>query len=299
MRSFFTLSAAAVLAVADPEVDPRTQYGNPFSPASVQNGRASLVNQASMKIDASQQANSKIAQTVANLVKADIKAQKNQNTSTDDEDAIDSAVASKSLAAGWANSMVNAINGYACWCYFEDDHGRGKGQAQNDVDSQCKILHDGYACIMMDAEDSGDICVPWQEDYNVPTGLGWWSRTGTDEEMKAALVRDCNKKNKKKSDCAKRSCIVEGYFSINLFKLLTSGTKYDHRLKHEYNKFDPKLECQSKPGNGDLELECCGSYPIRFPYKYGKDVRECCNGNTFNAAILKCCDDGKVRIVCD
>lgn len=202
------------------------------------------------------------------------------------------------LAAGWADSMVHSIDGYACWCYFEDDHGKGKGPSQNAVDAQCKILHDGYTCIFMDSEEEGEDCVPWEENYIEPTGLGWWSKTGDDEGMKLALRKECMKKNKKKSTCAQRSCIVEGYFSINLFILLTSGVKYDPKLLHSRNKFDPKQECQIKINQQTAEKQCCGQYPIRFPYKYLPGRRECCGGHTYNAEFLMCCDDSDVKLTC-
>lgn len=206
----------------------------------------------------------------------------------------------RSLAAGWANSMVRSVTNYACWCYFEDAHGQGRSKPVNDIDAQCKILHDGYSCIMMDAEDDQvEDCVPWEEDYNVPSGLKWWSRTGDDESMRDALRRDCRRNNRGKSDCAKRSCMVEGYFSINLFKLLTSGVKYSHKLKHEYGKFDPAEECSVNGTPSDMEKRCCGTYPVRFPYKYGKDIRQCCNGKTYNAAVYSCCNKNSIQVSCD
>ena len=38
---------------------------------------------------------------------------------------------------------VEELNGFGCWCYFENDHGRGKSQPVSAVDGACKILHDG------------------------------------------------------------------------------------------------------------------------------------------------------------
>lgn len=212
-----------------------------------------------------------------------------------------SDAATRTLSAGWANSMVESIDGYGCWCYFENDHGKGKGHAKNDVDAQCKILHDGYSCIFMDAEDEKvDGCVPWLVEYVEPTGLGWWAKTGDDEGMKNALRKDCVKKNKKgdNSWCAQKACIVEGYFSINLFNLLTSGVKYDQNLLHKRGRFDPTEECAVIKGPA-AERECCGEYPIRFPYKYMPGKRECCGSATYNAEFLQCCDDKHAAITCD
>lgn len=211
----------------------------------------------------------------------------------------------RSLASGWANSMVESINGYGCWCYFENDHGKGKGQSQNQVDAQCKILHDGYTCIMLDSEENEDLqneCIPWLVDYTEPMGLHWWAQTGDDEGMKEALVKDCFKKNRKTQQgvdpwCAQKSCIVEGYFSINLFKLLTSGVKYSHDLLHKKGLFDPSIECIVNKGP-KAERQCCGQYPIRFPFKYIPDKRECCGQNTYNSQFLQCCEDSSVSVSC-
>jgi len=204
----------------------------------------------------------------------------------------------RTLASGWANSMVNSIDGYACWCYFENDHGKGRGQVQNDLDAQCKVLHDGYSCILMDSEEEGDSCIPWEEEYTAPSGVGWWSKTGDDESLKAALQKDCWRRNKKRGDCAQRACIVEGYFSINLFGLLTNGKKYDPKLKHDMNKWDPEDNCPLKANTSEAEKKCCGEYPIRFPYRHTDGRRECCNGHTFNAEFLQCCDNKDIKLTC-
>lgn len=208
----------------------------------------------------------------------------------------------RTLADGWAASMVNSINNYACWCYFGNNHGKGRGPQQNGIDSQCRILHDGYSCILEDAADEGEEnCVPWESEYTEPTGLGWWNKIGDNlEEMQAALRRDCLRKNKRASNCAKRTCIVEGYFAINLFQLLTSGEKFNRNLKHSRGRFDPLNEClvvNPSPVTG--EKRCCGNYPIRFPYKYLENKRECCAGVTFNAEFLQCCDNGEIKVSCD
>lgn len=205
------------------------------------------------------------------------------------------------LADGWAASMVNSINGYGCWCYFEHDHGKGKGQPQNEVDAQCKILHDGYTCAQMDGDAEGESCdEPWMMDYNEPTGLGWWSKTGDDAGMKDALRKECNKRNKKgrHAKCMQRACVVEGYFAINLFGLMTNGVKYDKNLLHSRGKFDPKVECPVKTQQGPLDKECCGDYPVRFPYRHAPGRRECCGQHTFNAEFLQCCAGYEVKLTC-
>ena len=75
----------------------------------------------------------------------------------------------RSFNSVWAQAIISGIDGYGCWCYFQDAHGSGKGAPVNKVDEQCKILHDGYSCILMDDEDAGEDgenCVPWDVKYN-------------------------------------------------------------------------------------------------------------------------------------
>jgi len=207
----------------------------------------------------------------------------------------------RTLADGWAASMIDSIDGYGCWCYFESEHGKGKGQPQNEVDAQCKILHDGYTCVMMDALEDGEECeAPWEMDYHEPTGLGYWSQTGSDDSMKEALRKDCARKNRKGENayCMQKACMVEGYFAINLFGLMTNGVKYDKNLLHSKGRFDPKLECPVKSGPNDMEKRCCGQYPVRFPYRHADNRRECCGQHTYNAEFLQCCAGDEVKLTC-
>ena len=57
------------------------------------------------------------------------------------------------------------IDHSGCYCYFDSNHYKGKGQPKSKVDSWCKQLHEGYSCAIMDAESEGYECVPWEVDY--------------------------------------------------------------------------------------------------------------------------------------
>ena len=48
---------------------------------------------------------------------------------------------------------LGVIDHYGCWCYFETDHGKGKGNPVNKIDQVCKTLHDGYSCAVKDSEN--------------------------------------------------------------------------------------------------------------------------------------------------
>merc|ERR1719230_2057578 len=79
-------------------------------------------------------------------------------------DAFATSDAGRKFSGALANT-INGLNEYACWCFFNDDHGRGKGKALDGLDETCKVLHDGYECAMRDAEDEGTTCVPWEVSY--------------------------------------------------------------------------------------------------------------------------------------
>ena len=71
---------------------------------------------------------------------------------------------SRDLSAMMGPTLQN-INQYGCWCYFEEDHGKGKSQPVNEVDAFCKTLHQGYDCAMIDADEAGKSCTPWEVSY--------------------------------------------------------------------------------------------------------------------------------------
>ena len=50
--------------------------------------------------------------------------------------------------------------------------------------------------------------------------------------------------------------------------------------------------------NEESEKICCGSYPVRFPFRTMNGERACCGEKTFNTQLLSCCEDGSVRPRC-
>merc|ERR1712000_497076 len=107
-------------------------------------------------------------------------------------------------------TTISNISEMGCWCYFNDDHGRGKGQPISSLDEICKILHDGYECAMRDAEFEGTTCVPWEVAYNSAVGGNVLS-----------LEESCTNENPG-NNCAKRACCIEGNFVTSLLELLVS-----------------------------------------------------------------------------
>lgn len=72
---------------------------------------------------------------------------------------------------------IKAMNNMGCWCYFGEDHGKGKGPPLDELDEICKTLADGYDCAMIDYENDpktghshNDICIPWEVEYKSALG---------------------------------------------------------------------------------------------------------------------------------
>lgn len=182
-------------------------------------------------------------------------------------------------------TTLEPIWGYGCWCYFQEDHGKGSGEPQNFVDKHCQTLHHGYTCIMMDALDDSDPgCDPFTQDYNTIQIIG--------NDVRNVDV-DCEAQNNG-DNCAIRSCAVETYFILNIFHELFTANIFDPSLKHDLGNFDPKTECRSQgngqgPGGNSSPWDCCAPYPARFPYKTNNGARGCCGRVTYDATLLNCC----------
>lgn len=205
-------------------------------------------------------------------------------------------VADRTFDSIWAAEMIDSINSYGCWCYFQENHGRGKGSPQNEVDAQCKILHDGYTCIIMDAEAEGKTCTPWDQSYNSGTGLGLVVSDPENNTHEAAIHKSCSRVNRK-NNCAARACMVENYFVMQIFKQFLASVVFDPSLKHALGNFSPAADCPTRPGPYS-EKECCGKYPIRFPYKTQNGDKDCCGQKTYNTGIMQCCAGNSVKLNC-
>merc|ERR1712066_159752 len=199
------------------------------------------------------------------------------------------------------------LNGWGCWCMFDvssqDGYGhpitdpRTVGEDDYGIDRACQILSYGYHCSLLDAEEEGDVgCVPWDVTYNASSGFG-----------ERSMHRECNRWND--NGCAYRSCMIEGHFIVSLFELLGHGARVVAEYNHA-NGFDREQNClviRSRQGGAASpgEPDCCGEYPIVFPYKRLADgTRDCCvhptdgNGVLFNPSVMQCCDDGVTRFSC-
>lgn len=188
--------------------------------------------------------------------------------------------------------QMGLLDGYGCWCYFETDHGAGKGKPIDPVDEMCKTLHDGYTCILMDAADRGITCIPWEVPYTSAFGGGVPS--GMDI---ATLQSECDANNGGSLTCESWACKVEGWFVQSYFQYGLSGGAIDTTKEH-VNGFNTDLECITTPGVKSVDKECCNDFPKRFPYKTYSGLKACCNDHTYDPTVKLCCPDGKSKVVC-
>jgi len=141
----------------------------------------------------------------------------------------------RSFGSAWAAQFIDTIDEYGCWCYFGDDHGKGRGPAANEIDRICKKLHHGYSCILFDAEQEDpnpvDYCIPWREPYESGSGLGLLAEDPLNDNNVNAIRKSCARANQN-NDCARRTCIVENFFIIELVQAFLAGVQYDPNLKH-------------------------------------------------------------------
>ena len=156
----------------------------------------------------------------------------------------------RTFSGNYQATFVERLDEYGCWCYFNDNVGRGKGTPVDEIDGFCKTLADGYQCAIIDGESEGNSCVPWEVSYSPGAGQG------------PELFQSCQTQNPS-DNCAARACSVEGIFVDNLFTFLISGTTiaYD-TYGHNDSDFDPATDagCPVKTGIKVVseEKSCCG-----------------------------------------
>lgn len=244
---------------------------------------------------------------------------------------------SRILISAFATSTVNATFaplikalfsqsgldlGYGCWCHFNTngDFGHGKGEPVDGIDKMCKVLAHGYDCVGMDTGG----CDPFAVEYGDISGQIF------------NLASDMNVFCEQLSpgdDCAINTCKVESHFSKEYLREVFSATlRLNSTFKHDnfdqstcataVNANGPSSNVifNANSGNSGSSFStgggssgssgnsqalssplpanmCCGTFPVRFPYKTNNGGRSCCNQVTFNALVYECCDGQTVTQV--
>lgn len=211
---------------------------------------------------------------------------------------------------GFMTDFLGNINGYGCWCMFNEKYVEAKGPVQDEVDGECKILIHGYRCVEIDAVARGEECDIVNKVY---TPYNFFSAaTALELECPATNeVFDFDLSQFVPDQCAIDMCLVEGRFTLAFFdQFFTETIVFDPALSHpdgqiNVGPFDHTVECKINPnGSGKSELECCGLFYVnRFTYKTDEGARDCCDAaqKTFSTATHECCsgggDDGTIQLL--
>lgn len=182
-------------------------------------------------------------------------------------------------------------------------------------------------CKITDGQDENIECTPWSVDYESATGIGFYSGSQTPDIE--AIRSECESNNPGTDNCPSRACQVEGYFVVSAFIMFVNGYVIDVSKQHE-NGFDNGIcggnriatqtvtdgesvlgvagsdsgevifdneETVTATAGPVVLKECCGRYPIRFPYNAVR--KSCCGVGIYDPIFLVCCDDGVARVSCD
>jgi hypothetical protein len=200
-----------------------------------------------------------------------------------------------------STSFAN-VNGYGCWCFFDDKVGNGHGQPLDPIDAECQNLHKGYECAIA---DYGETCVPWSVTYFPVTGTPFIQQHGS---ISAACIHT-NTVLTQFGICAATACIIESHF-ISEYTTITQtynpnfaafshnifapGTNPPNTQVIGQSNFDHYAKCKTyrKYEKDKSPRKCCGTYPFRYPFKafsYQPTKRqECCDGTIFKFADACC-----------
>lgn len=60
---------------------------------------------------------------------------------------------------GEPSEFLQQINGYGCWCYFDERYKQARGPVQDKIDTECQKLIKAYKCLEMEN------CEIMRDDY--------------------------------------------------------------------------------------------------------------------------------------
>jgi len=173
---------------------------------------------------------------------------------------------------------IDRIDGYGCWCNFEENLMEGSANPVNVYDSLCRKFQLCLRCAKIDGKNEGYGCNPKTESW-----LGKGDQS---------FSTDCSSHNG--GLCGESVCSCAVNFIQRVFELLwVVPSVYEPAYKHE-NGFDKVASCppSEHPRN---DVQCCGYWPDRFPYG-GFSDKECCDQRQlYNPVSQICCNDGSVK----
>lgn len=173
---------------------------------------------------------------------------------------------------------------YGCWCFQMGNYPLrlGNGSPVDDVDKICKRHKECYQCAKRDSSD-GD-CLPEETGYKFKASF--------DSVTTTPIVECVNRVG----SCQRSICECDRAFAARLPMASGGDNGWTGAHHAHYGGFDSRSGCLARihPPGGSHEVQCCGEFPDRFPYRFAKDGsgKQCCGGNViFSTETHSCCDD--------
>jgi len=194
---------------------------------------------------------------------------------------------------GFEETLLSDYLQYGCWCYIgtgNDGTHRGRSTPVNAFDKVCRQLANGYECAEIDSAQEGETCVASQLNYN-KVFLNFVINPSSD------VISDACEAANGGVNCASRACAVELGFLRDWWVLqqqfffgILDNEASTYKHKAFGGSFDPEESCLTMRGETS-QKECCGNYPLRFPFRNLGGSRSCCGDTTYWNEIHQCCGD--------
>lgn len=175
---------------------------------------------------------------------------------------------------------------YGCWCFQMGDYPlrKGNGSPVDNVDKICKQHKECYQCAKRDA---GPECNPEETGYRF---------SATIDPVTGSPTVQCTNPV---GSCRRNICECDNAFASRLPGSASGSDGWTGAHHAHYGGFDTRTSCLARintPGGKGHTVECCGTLPDRFPYRFAKDGtgKQCCDGTIFSSDTHQCCD-GTVR----
>lgn len=202
--------------------------------------------------------------------------------------------------------VEDALRNYGCNCLpsnFDDEpttdgglhdswHMGKNGRPISEVDAACTRLRDAYTCIVIDTDDSvmthPDAASPDNQDY-CGRFTTYEYHIDNDKEVICGPESDPEYASGATEDvCRKAACDLERQFAAEVFNLIGADPDvFAANNAASYNiHSDPTLCINTNNGHG--VSECCGDFPLRYPFI--PFIKTCCEvgGQSIPIPIGEC-----------
>jgi len=206
--------------------------------------------------------------------------------------------------SGPVGSFTDLFSDYGCWCRMGDVTntgyvGHGNGDVQDAYDGECKLLHDNYACLVVEEST----CDPFNIYYDRPGPVGnpsyWLGELQRADLTAAEIESECITANGGNFAplCDRSACIIESTFLHKFFQLYNNGEINDAVYgSAAFDKSTCSMGNSFSSWSGSRGTKrCCGTYSS-YKQIYYDGTKGCCNNeNVYSITAKKCCASGAVK----